>query len=559
MVEAYCARLGLTLADDRVYKDLGRSGTGRHREGQLGELLADIRSGKLPSSAVLLVEAVDRLSRENPYDALDLFKQITKSGIDIVTLEDEAIYTYDNIDQTIWQLIGKITGAYAFSKNLSRRVGDTWAIKKKLAVEGIPHGKSCVGWLRLSQDRKSYEIIPDRAAIVLRIFCESVGGDGKEKIVKRFNQEGVPTFTKQAQGIAVRDAEPHAWYTSTIHKILTNRAVLGEYQPSIKNMQTKKAFKERQIERKERQLPPSGDSAVIPDGETILNYYPQVISFDLWNSAEEARKSRAGTGGPKGQRIANLLSGLCTCKHCGAKMIFRDKGSRQYLQCFEALRASKKCAFNGGIRYQTLETAILNRLAWMDKNGLLNAKPDDSGDALAEEIDHIKSAIDAATKRRDKLSSEFDPAEFHLVRPMLLAVAREIDQLEHKKADLEKQARKAAPTVSIQDHAAALAALRSQADASDYRARLRISTALRALITKIICDPETKVVNVHTVTPEHWFSVRSSGITIHCADNPDLVLVMPGQKPQEGMTWRPLTADEVEDDEIIEEHDISEE
>ena len=68
------ALLGLGVAEDRIYTDHGRSGTGRDRPG-LTQALAALREGD-----TLVVSKLDRLARSVP-DARDIAKELERKGV----------------------------------------------------------------------------------------------------------------------------------------------------------------------------------------------------------------------------------------------------------------------------------------------------------------------------------------------------------------------------------------------------------------------------------------------------------------------------------------------
>ena len=80
----------LELDESLTLHDLGISAyKGKHRtEGALGEFLSLVNSKKIPKGSILIVESLDRLSREQVLDALNLFLNIIREGIKIVTLMD---------------------------------------------------------------------------------------------------------------------------------------------------------------------------------------------------------------------------------------------------------------------------------------------------------------------------------------------------------------------------------------------------------------------------------------------------------------------------------------
>lgn len=71
--------------------DLGVSafrGKNRGSEAELGKFLALVEAGKVEKGAYLIVESLDRISREEVIDVLPVFTSLIKAGIVIVTLMD---------------------------------------------------------------------------------------------------------------------------------------------------------------------------------------------------------------------------------------------------------------------------------------------------------------------------------------------------------------------------------------------------------------------------------------------------------------------------------------
>src|SRR5215472_16432908 len=77
---AWCEQNDCVLAE--VYRDSGVSAfEGKNRsKGALRDFLNAVKSGKIKPK-YLVVENLDRLSREDPFEAMDLLREIVKSGI----------------------------------------------------------------------------------------------------------------------------------------------------------------------------------------------------------------------------------------------------------------------------------------------------------------------------------------------------------------------------------------------------------------------------------------------------------------------------------------------
>jgi DNA invertase Pin-like site-specific DNA recombinase len=91
--------MGLVFDDSIDLTDRGVSGYrgDSAKFGALAEFLRRVESGRIPKGSVLLVENIDRLSRENVLDAFHLFSGIIRSGITIVTANDEGVYDRESV------------------------------------------------------------------------------------------------------------------------------------------------------------------------------------------------------------------------------------------------------------------------------------------------------------------------------------------------------------------------------------------------------------------------------------------------------------------------------
>src|ERR1700738_2375783 len=89
----YAAKTGLIL-DESLQPDRGISAfKGRNRtEGNLAAFLARVKDGTVAKGSALLIESLDRLSREEVEEALYAFLDIIRSGIEIHTLSDGQVY-----------------------------------------------------------------------------------------------------------------------------------------------------------------------------------------------------------------------------------------------------------------------------------------------------------------------------------------------------------------------------------------------------------------------------------------------------------------------------------
>lgn len=328
--QEYAQTHGLDLVDDAQLEDIGISAfTGANiTQGALGRFLEAIEAGSVEPGSYLLVESLDRITRQSLVAAQSLFLRIIESGINLVTLIDGRVYRTGKTDLTdmIMSLV-IMSRAHEESATKARRVGAAWENKRSRASKE-PLTAICPAWLTLSADRSNYEAIDERAVIIRSIFSDCANGIGMYSIARRLNQQHVPTFQKS-----------NGWHASYIAKILSNRAAIGEFQPHT-NLEGVRS----------------------PAGEPIKNYFPAVVEDAIFYRAQFGRAERLAKGrGRKGAYISNIFSGLARCAYCNARMAFENKGGGpkggQYLVCDNG-RRHLGCE-NNRWRYSDFEASFL--------------------------------------------------------------------------------------------------------------------------------------------------------------------------------------------------------
>jgi DNA invertase Pin-like site-specific DNA recombinase len=101
----YATRHGLDLDEELTFRDLGVAAfRGRNVEvGALGAFLAAVREGLVAEGSYLLVESLDRVSRQTAWDAADTMRDIVRAGVNVVDLGDNGRSTTSRTcAQTPW-------------------------------------------------------------------------------------------------------------------------------------------------------------------------------------------------------------------------------------------------------------------------------------------------------------------------------------------------------------------------------------------------------------------------------------------------------------------------
>ena len=132
---AYAARWaaehGLVLDESLSLKDEGLSAYHQRHvtSGALGVFLAAVQGGQVPPGSVLVVEALDRLSRAEPIQAQAQLAQIVNAGITVVTASDGKSYSRETLKANIGKTFGNATiEDFLADKGIGPKRGDAYLV-----------------------------------------------------------------------------------------------------------------------------------------------------------------------------------------------------------------------------------------------------------------------------------------------------------------------------------------------------------------------------------------------------------------------------------------------
>jgi DNA invertase Pin-like site-specific DNA recombinase len=410
---AYAIQHKLDLDESLTFRDLGVSAfRGRNvKEGSLGDFIKAVETGRVLPGSYLLVESLDRLSRDKVQLAFRQFSAILESGVNIVTLTDGKVYTTDSLNENFADLLISLATmfrAHEESLTKSKRLKAAWKDKRDMArAGGRKLTAMCPGWLRLDKDTGEYVVIEDRVEIIRRIFDMAINGLGADVISRQFHMEGISPFGRSSR-----------WHPSYIQKVLNNEAVIGTFQPM------------------RHEIRPDGKRGNIPDGEPIDDYFPAVIATEDFLRAKQMRKDRRIGSGRKGNKFSNLFTRLAVCGSCGATMVYAGKGEGYvYLVCRNAKQGRDGCKYHSW-RYRNTELFILIGLQEVQYEDLfpsLNAAAKETIAQLDKELVLTQGAL-------DKAKTDLETTVGLLVdRPDSAALKTKLDQLEADQDRLERQ------------------------------------------------------------------------------------------------------------------------
>jgi DNA invertase Pin-like site-specific DNA recombinase/ElaB/YqjD/DUF883 family membrane-anchored ribosome-binding protein len=396
--ERYAAEHGLVLDSSLRLQDLGLSAyKGEHRsdKGALGQFLKLVEMGKIEKGSVLLVESLDRLSREEITEALEQFLAIIGKGIKIVTLIDKREYTKETVNNNFSEMMFSLmtmARAHEESSTKAMRLGKAWEGKRK-QVGFWKLTARCPAWLKLRDDKTQFDTLRGPEDAIRRIFDMKLAGKGATTIIRELNS--TPEIWKP--GSTNKRKRGEGWRESYVKKILQNRAVIGEFQPH-------RLFKGK------RQ----------PIGNPISDYFPSVIDKDVFYRVQEQIRQNVHKGGQTGT-VSNLFSHIVKCGYCGGSLAYVDKGPAprggQYLVCDRA-RRGLGCS-KTSVKYSEFERLVLSYCKGLNAQDILDRNDDTAINLLKKEYDGITGELGTINKEIENIADSISSTSDKRVREIL--------------------------------------------------------------------------------------------------------------------------------------------
>mgnify|MGYP003874879619 CR=1 FL=1 len=295
-------------------------------QGELGRFLDAAKEGLIPKNSWLIVENLDRLSRQSPRIANHLFTEIIELGITIVTAADNRIYDLETIDKHPFELI---TSIMLFSRaneesliKSKRTYGNARAI-----IEKHKNGERCndgyaiaiksVGNNAWWSDCSDGSVKPHSKyfPIAKEIIQMALDGHGTHTIVKHLNN-------KYPHALPKTNKHDGSWSLNRISQMLQKRSLLGEKKITLDT------------------------------GEEVLpEYYPPLCDEDTFYKIRSLRQNRNVKPEHSDKVYLFLGRDIIHCGHCGAKMTShttnenkaKGKYNRFRYKCASGQNATGKC------------------------------------------------------------------------------------------------------------------------------------------------------------------------------------------------------------------------
>ncbi len=466
----FVANKGWLLENEIV--DKGKSafhGYNRTEGSELHKFEAEAREG-LHSGKVLVVENIDRLSRQGAKTAAQFIWSLNEVGVSVATAHDDYLYAADGKNSDMMELFSIIIKAqlsYEESFKKSERAKSTWESRHAKIKDGDKATTAIRAPAWINKKSGVYVLDEYRAKVLNEIYDLYIDGVGIFKIAQILNDRREPVWA-----VRKRDGEG-GWHVPYVHRLLTKRAVLGEY--------------------------------VTIDGETLAaDYFPQAISADKFNRVQAALASKGRTGGHAYKRLSNLLSGMVVCGECGGNATYENKGTNRIhhvkkngdtvtynrkhyerLRCNNA-RRKHTCTNNVLLDYKVVEACVLDNLAFIVHDEVREVQKNKNSNELIAELNR---QIAIKTEKIERLVDALSEG-VKAVSSRILKLESEIEELNNSLESAIQERDAAASQPSINSQIELIQTLRNDISELDddkrFMARSKINAALKRIIEKII-------------------------------------------------------------------------
>lgn len=493
-----------SISDDRILFDEGLSafsGANRAPGGKLHDFERRAEAGEFKGGHVLVVEHIDRISRQGYDEVLPFVKKMTEAGVTVAVASGRRIYNaYERV--TLGAVIEAVVAAELAreeSDNKSKRLKAAQNERVYAAQQSAANGehlsktKTVPGWIDVERISKSNDkplyrmsLNEHRVTILREIFQMTIDGYGTPAIAKILNGRGEPVWNHLDR------KSNNGWTVGYLTKLVLNRAVMGEYHPMNRPRAGKETSK----------------------GIAVLNHFPQAIDPVMFTTAHAARQSRKGASGAWQITHNNLFSGIAKCGHCGSRMFQQvtvKKGQERnskhgrypagrtfsYLKCHSALNKvydegedRLRCTSKGWVRYENLERSILE-VAMKFAVVRRDVAGDSRNEALRIEIADKQRFIADKQKQVDNLVDSFSRTASPAIERRMLQLEAEVIADQAALREIEKGLVNEAANVSIEEYEARLKSLLETIDSANEEertaSRIRVKQNLRSIITRMNC------------------------------------------------------------------------
>ncbi|MCW8344661.1 recombinase family protein [Vibrio sp. ZSDZ65] len=265
--------------------------------GYLGQFLSGLKSGAVPSNSLLLVESLDRLSRQALLTALAQLESIITAGADVLTLTDNKLHTTKTINDfgDLVSSLAVMQRAHEESETKSKRIKESFASRDALMRQGIPvNYRHLPNWLEYRENEPQYRI-NEHANTIREVFSLYLSGKGVTHIATRLNERGLLRAGKTE------------WTTANVSTQLADRLCIGEWKAHP-------------------------------------NVYPAIVSESDFNAVQALKRTGVGRRANRLESVNLFVASTSRC-YCGKPMHMTRPRGKPRLTCSGTRKGKTGCPY----------------------------------------------------------------------------------------------------------------------------------------------------------------------------------------------------------------------
>lgn len=453
-LERFTATTGVSI--EEVIYDRGKSAFrgDNARSGYFKEILESINNRKIKKDDFLVVESIDRITRQRVIDGVELLQSILKKGIKIYTTTDEKIYSYSDPSrdfETLMMIALIAQRANEESETKSKRLNSAWRKRREKAQNGEVIIKSGMGvpyGLRVVNNE--FVIIEEEQKEIETLF-------------KYLLEYGINTSI-----VKINEISKKKWSNGTLNKLIKAKTVIG-------------CMPMHRVEYGE-----NGKSKKVLTGY-IENYYPRLIESSLFYKAIDTMKNRKSKNwtGNRTEQDFNIFKHQIYCAECGSKMYYDHRGSRYkdkiypFFKCDNA-RVQKHICTAENVRFEYVLGSFLDSLKKIKKvgsssswqktgfgekannfNGAISSILKIEQDSNADISLKIKELNDCRLKI-ENLNAQIEDLDFNVPKIFVRKLSDLEKQHDGLKIEIEILETKSIETIEIQDELTVIELFKSE-------------------------------------------------------------------------------------------------